>query len=67
MKVLQIELPEALADEVDLAVRSGFFADDGEVVREALRLLISKGRYALQEQHQLQDIEWAVTEARLSA
>lgn len=62
MKTLHIELPEKLAKEVDAQVQSGRFHDPGEVVRAALRDFLASRRFELLEQHQLQDVAWALRE-----
>ena len=62
MKTLQVELPDQISREVNDAVESGKFESADEVVRVALREFISRQRFELQEQQQLQDIAWAVRE-----
>jgi len=64
MKTLAVELPDALADALDMAaVESG--CDAQELARAALREFIQHGRFALQERHQLDDITAALREAGL--
>jgi hypothetical protein len=64
MKTLALELPDALAAALDLAVaESG--CDAQELTRAALREFIEYGRFALQERHQLSDIASALREAGL--
>jgi len=62
MKTLQIDLPEQLAEEVEKAVRSGWFHDSSEVVREALRAFIASRQFEILEQQQLEDVAWALRE-----
>lgn len=62
MKTLQVELPDEMAREVENAVEAGTFADAAEVVRASLREFISRRRFELTEQQQLQDIAWALRE-----
>jgi len=62
MKMLQIELPDQMAREVDNAVETGAFANATEVVRAALREFITQHRFELMEQQQLQDIAWVLRE-----
>ena len=57
-----MELPDQISREVNDAVESGKFESADEVVRVALREFISRRRFELQEQQQLQDIAWAVRE-----
>lgn len=60
MKTLQVELPDQMAHEVQDAVATGKFENAAEVVRAALREFISRRRFELMEQRQLQDIAWAL-------
>ena len=62
MKTLQVELPDEMAREVENAVEAGTFADAAEVVRASLREFISRRRFELMEQQQLQDVAWALRE-----
>lgn len=59
MKTMTLELPEALADDVDNAVKAGWFTDPQEAIRQALREFLNSRRLQLQEQQQLEDIDWA--------
>jgi|BarGraIncu01122A_1022018.scaffolds.fasta_scaffold35988_1 Arc/MetJ-type ribon-helix-helix transcriptional regulator len=62
MKTLQVELPDEMAREVENAVKVGTFENAAEVVRASLREFISRRRFELMEQQQLQDIAWALRE-----
>jgi Arc/MetJ-type ribon-helix-helix transcriptional regulator len=62
MKVLQVELPDEVLREIEEAVASGFFENSAEVVRAALREFVSRRRFELIEQQQLDDIVWALRE-----
>jgi Arc/MetJ-type ribon-helix-helix transcriptional regulator len=62
MKTMHVDLPDQLAREVEAQVRNGRFQDSGEVVRAALREFLAGQRFELLEQHQLQDIAWALRE-----
>ncbi len=62
MKTLQVELPDEMAREVENAVEAGTFENAAEVVRASLREFISRRRYELMEQQQLQDVAWALRE-----
>jgi Arc/MetJ-type ribon-helix-helix transcriptional regulator len=62
MKTLQVELPDQMAQEIADAVEAGKFENAAEVVRVALREFISRRRFELMEQQQLQDIAWALNE-----
>lgn len=62
MKTLQVELPDQIAREVEQVVETGVFENAAEVVRVALREFITRRRYELMEQQQLQDVAWALRE-----
>jgi putative addiction module CopG family antidote len=62
MKIMQVELPDQLAREVETAVQSGRFENADEVVRTALRDFLTNRRFELLEQQQMQDITWALRE-----
>ncbi len=62
MKTLQVELPDEMAREVENAVETGTFENAAEVVRASLREFISRRRFELLEQQQLQDVAWALRE-----
>jgi len=62
MKTLQVELPDEMAREVENAVKTGTFENAAEVVRASLREFISRRRFELMEQQQLQDVAWALRE-----
>lgn len=49
-----------MAREVENAVEAGTFANAAEVVRASLREFISRRRFELLEQQQLQDVAWAL-------
>jgi Arc/MetJ-type ribon-helix-helix transcriptional regulator len=61
-KYWQVELPDEMAREVENAVETGTFENATEVVRASLREFISRRRFELMEQQQLQDIAWALRE-----
>ncbi len=62
MKTLQVEVPDEVARDVEQAVKAGLFENSAEVVRVALREFITRRRYELLEQQQLQDIGWVLRE-----
>lgn len=62
MKMLQVELPDEVAGEIEHAVASGLFENAAEVVRAALREFVTRRRFELTEQQQLQDIAWVLRE-----
>lgn len=62
MKTLQIELSDEMAREVENAIEAGTFQNAAELVRASLREFISRRRFELMEQQQLQDVAWALRE-----
>ena len=57
---LQVDLPNKLADEVAAMVEAGWFSSESEVVTLALLEFARRQRFALQEQFQLEDVDWAL-------
>lgn len=60
MKSLTVELPERLAEELQAVIEAGWFTDEGEAVRLALRELLRQQRRELEERFQREDIAWAL-------
>jgi Arc/MetJ-type ribon-helix-helix transcriptional regulator len=60
MRSVIIELPDQLAEELDSVVQSGWFDDESDAVRQALREFLSRQRRKLEEQFQREDIAWAL-------
>lgn len=63
MKSIQVELPDQLANQLDQLVVSGWFHDDAEGIRIALLDYIQRHKPAWQEQQQLEDITWALSQS----
>lgn len=63
MTTMQIELPDALSQELRGLVSAGWYQSQDEAMREALRELLARRRYQEQEEQQMQDIAWAVEAA----
>lgn len=63
MKTIKVSLPEKLEIELENYVKSGWFADEGEVVRAALQEFIRHNKLKLMEQFMKEDIEWALKAA----
>ena len=57
---MTIELPDKLAQELDAAIDSGWFADEGDAVRQALREFLDRQRRELEVRFQREDIAWAL-------
>ena len=60
MKVLNLEIPDQLAREIEDLVRSGWFASESEIARLALAEFVRTHRFQLEEQFQREDIRWAL-------
>jgi Arc/MetJ-type ribon-helix-helix transcriptional regulator len=60
MKVIQVELPEKLAQELEAFVKEGWFRDEGEAIRYALTQFLNRYRLQLTEHFQREDIAWAL-------
>ncbi len=59
MSTVTVELPDALAAELDAAVEAGWFPNQAEAVRAAVLEFLRGEKLAVLEQQQLSDIEWA--------
>jgi len=64
MSSVTVELPDALAAELNAAVRAGWFATQAESVRAAVEEYFGEEKLARLEQQQLSDIVWAVKIAK---
>lgn len=62
MKSVQVELPDKVADELNLLVLSGWFLSEEEVVRTALMDFLRHHRTELLERFQREDIAWALAQ-----
>jgi Arc/MetJ-type ribon-helix-helix transcriptional regulator len=62
MKTLEIELPDALAAQVERLVSDGWFASEDEIGRLALVEFVGRHRLELQEEFQREDVAWALTQ-----
>ncbi len=60
MSTLTLETPGELANGLERVVKSGWFVDENDAVRAALRELLADQRFATAERQQLDDIEWAL-------
>lgn len=67
MKLMQVEVPEKTAVEMNALVKNGWFIDEAEIVRQALLEFITHHRFTLLEQFQLEDINWALKQKRAEA
>lgn len=60
LKTLALKVPDRLAQEVENLVQAGWFASEEEVLRLALAEFLQRNKFRLQEEHQLEDIRWAL-------
>jgi Arc/MetJ-type ribon-helix-helix transcriptional regulator len=61
VKILEIDVPEQLAREIDRLVQEGWFLNEGELARLALADFVHHHRFRVQEQFQREDILWALS------
>ncbi|MDL1896764.1 CopG family transcriptional regulator [Anaerolineae bacterium CFX7] len=61
MKVIEIELPDKVAVQLNELVTDGWFKDEQEIVRIAVLEFIRKRHFELLERFQRDDIAWALT------
>ena len=64
MKVVQVEIPDRLRDEIDALIAEGWFANERELARHALTEFVRKRSFELQERFQRDDIEWALRQRK---
>ena len=62
MKVINVELPEMLAEELGRLVEAGWFRNEEEAVRLALLEFVRRHRFELLERFQREDIAWVLGE-----
>jgi Arc/MetJ-type ribon-helix-helix transcriptional regulator len=60
MKMLNLKVPDRLAEAMEELVQAGWFVDESEIVRQALSEFLQHHRLQLQEQFQRDDIRWAL-------
>jgi len=60
MKAIQVGLPEKLAAEIEVYVKTGWFNSEAEVIRAALMEFVRRNRVDLLERFMRDDIEWAL-------
>lgn len=60
MKSIKVELPDKLARELNAMVKAGWFSDEAEAMRSALRDFVRRNRLELLERFQREDIAWAL-------
>lgn len=60
MKTIKVSLPEKLGIEVENYIKSGWFADETDMLRTALQEFIRHNKLKLMDQFMKEDIEWAL-------
>lgn len=60
MKRIELEFPDQLYQALQDLVRQGWFASDGELVREAVRRYLESHSADLMERFVREDIEWGL-------
>jgi len=60
MKTVNVDIPEKLGTEIEKYIKGGWFSNESELMREALREFIRHHRPMLMEKFMEEDIEWAV-------
>ena len=60
MKVIQAELPEKLYRQARALIEHGWFRDEGDLFREALRKFLETHRPELMEKFIRDDVEWGL-------
>jgi Arc/MetJ-type ribon-helix-helix transcriptional regulator len=60
MKSMHVELPDKLADELNLLVEAGWFRNTDEAIRLALTEFVRHHRVELIDRFQRDDIAWAL-------
>jgi len=60
MKTINVEIPEKLEAEIEKYIKGGWFTNEAELMRDALREFIYHHRPMLMEKFMEEDIEWAL-------
>ena len=60
MKTINVDIPDKLEIEIEKYIKSGWFSNEAELMREALREFIFHHRPILVEKFMEEDIEWAL-------
>jgi len=63
MKTLELEIPDALARQLEELVQAGLFLNPQEAVLQALQEFLRQHSATLAESQQLADVAWALREA----
>jgi Arc/MetJ-type ribon-helix-helix transcriptional regulator len=60
VKSIQAELPDKLYEEIQALVKEGWFPNEGELLREAVRRYLETHRPELMEKFIRSDVEWGL-------
>jgi len=60
MKTIKTEIPEQLYHQLHSLIAQGWFHDEGELLREALRRFLETHSPDLSEQFIRKDVEWGL-------
>lgn len=60
MKKIETELPDALYRQLQALIRDGWYRDEGDLIREAVRRLLSTHQPELIEKQMRDDVEWGL-------
>ena len=60
MKAINVDIPEKLAGEIEKYIKGGWFSNEADLMREALREFIRRHQVRLMEQFMEEDIEWVL-------
>jgi Arc/MetJ-type ribon-helix-helix transcriptional regulator len=60
MKLIQIEVSDQIANELDAMVQAGWFRSEDEAIHLALLEFVRRNRLELLERFQREDIAWAM-------
>ena len=66
MQTLQMAVPDELANQMDQALKAGWFTGREEMVRVALMEFLQHHRFELIERFQREDIAWALQQKRVT-
>jgi Arc/MetJ-type ribon-helix-helix transcriptional regulator len=60
VKTISADLPDKLYEEIQTLVKDGWFASEGELLREAVRRYLEARRPELTERFLRSDVEWGL-------
>jgi Arc/MetJ-type ribon-helix-helix transcriptional regulator len=60
LKAINVDIPEKLAGEIEKYIKGGWFSNEADLMREALREFIRRHQVRLMEQFMEEDIEWVL-------